>query len=91
IYYTGFNNLSDTDYTKIETSVYIANELKGKFGNLAYQYSGNSSYILKFSQDNNYAFVTEENPGMPDKSEYVYVNSRKLPFPGTTEISNGRF
>lgn len=91
IYYTGFNNLSDTDYTKIETSVYIANELKGKFGNLAYQYSGSSSYILAFSPDNNYAFVAEENSVMPDKSEHLYVNSRKLPFPGTSEISNGKF
>lgn len=91
IYYTGFNNLSDTDYTKIETSVYIGNELKGKFGNLVYQYSGSSSYILQFSPDNNFAFVTEENPGMPDRSEYVYVNSRKLPFPGTLQSSNGKF
>lgn len=81
IYYLGMNNDTSSGEYNSSVDLIIDNKKIGNYNFLIYQTEGDSSRALVYSQNGNYAFVTEEKISDNQYKSVIYINSQKLDFP----------
>ncbi|MEO8446554.1 MAG: hypothetical protein ABI528_03620 [bacterium] len=86
IYYVGQNYGDFEKNIPNESFLFLGDKLLGKYEYVSYQDEGINSGVLKFDALGNYAFVADEKIDSITYSSNVYVNGKRLPFPGS-EIS----
>lgn len=81
IYFLGMTSDTSSGIYNSSVDLIIDNKKIGDFSFLVYQTEGDSSRALVYSQNGDYAFVTEET--ITDNQYYsvIYINGKKLDFP----------